>query len=219
MIMIQSERLKTYWSATAPPPSVAHTHTHTDEQHCLCVCLPVVYIMRVRVVNNTRALYSWTRGRKYRSNTRSICIIKWSNHTHTRTVSPPSVSADSAGTSVMFAGLMMAFIYHGNAHEAVRGALADVGGIPDMLITCCTSLNRDVCSAIAAVKESVRMAWCMLHVCDGWGAWGSLDILHRRAIKDRSADLTEHLSKHLCTYPSRPFVSFPAGDRETPALK
>lgn len=78
--------------------------------------------------------------------------------THTRTASPPSVSADSAGTSVMFAGLMMAFIYHGNAHEAVRGALADVGGIPDVLITCCTSLNRDVCSAIAAVKESVRMA-------------------------------------------------------------
>lgn len=58
----------------------------------------------------------------------------------------------------MFAGLMMAFIYHGNAHEAVRGALADVGGIPHMLITCCISLNRDVCAGIAAVNESVRMA-------------------------------------------------------------
>ena len=58
----------------------------------------------------------------------------------------------------MFAGLMIAFIYHGNAHEAVRGALADMGGIPDMLITCCTSLNRDVCAAAAAVNESVRVA-------------------------------------------------------------
>lgn len=35
----------------------------------------------------------------------------------------PSVSADSTETLVMFARLMMAFIYHGNAHEAVTGAL------------------------------------------------------------------------------------------------
>lgn len=42
---------------------------------------------------------------------------------HIQTVSMPSVSADATETLVMFAGLMMAFIYHGNAHEAVTGAL------------------------------------------------------------------------------------------------
>lgn len=35
----------------------------------------------------------------------------------------PNVSAGSTETLVMFAGLMMAFIYHVNAHEAVTGAL------------------------------------------------------------------------------------------------
>lgn len=50
-------------------------------------------------------------------------FVPLSDLTHTQTVSMPSVSADSTETLVMFAGLMIAFIYHVNAHEAVTGTL------------------------------------------------------------------------------------------------
>lgn len=41
----------------------------------------------------------------------------------TQTVSMATVSGDGAETLVMFAGLMMGFLYHANTHEAVTGGL------------------------------------------------------------------------------------------------
>ena len=52
--------------------------------------------------------------------------------THIQTGSMSSVRADSAETLVMFPGLMMAFIYHGNAYEAVKRSLADIQSISEM---------------------------------------------------------------------------------------
>lgn len=79
--------------------------------------------------------------------------------THIQTESMSSVRADSAETLVMFAGLMMAFIYHGNAYEAVKRSLADIPGISDMH-KCCTSLDWDACPSITALNESFTMARC-----------------------------------------------------------
>jgi len=42
---------------------------------------------------------------------------------HTETASTPTVSAESAEALVMFTGLVMAFIYQVNAHEAIAAAL------------------------------------------------------------------------------------------------
>lgn len=50
-----------------------------------------------------------------------------------------------------------------------------MGGIPDMVITCCTSLGRDVCPGITAMNESVIMAGFMMHRCDGCEG-GGLDL-------------------------------------------
>lgn len=132
--------------------------------------------------------------------------------THTHRQYQCSLSADSTETLVMFAGLMMAFIYHGNAHEAVTGALQTW----EVSLTC-----------IHVVHHWTAMSWhngnewvChngMIHVALKWWMCVRQFRLHHLTIKERNTDSTGDLSNTFPSFngKSRPSSGFRAGQEKT----
>lgn len=116
MIMIQSERADDVLISHSTP-SICRTHTAIWRAG-LCVC----FLCVLSIIQGSLPLDIRIQG-SLKHSKHSQFVLLSDQIAHTETVSKPSVSADSTKTLVMFSGLMVAFIYHGNVHEAVTGAL------------------------------------------------------------------------------------------------
>lgn len=116
MIMIRAEPLTMYWSAAATPPFVARTPL-SDKQPAFVVRVCV----RTSQYRSSLQLDTGIEGEL--KHLKQSCTIKESIDMRAARCRWPPPACTSARHYSCFTAAPMAFIYHGNAHEAVTPAV------------------------------------------------------------------------------------------------